>query len=74
MNTQQVTILLPPYGSATLTLPQLLSPDAFGRLDAAISEALREPSRSRHAGAASDPGSIEFDSWSIAPQAARGQS
>lgn len=65
MTTQQATFLLPPYGSATLTLPEFLTPDAFGRLDSAIGEALREPGRSGSAGAASDPGTIEYDSWLI---------
>ena len=65
MTTQQVTFLLPPYGTATLTLPELLTPDALARLDSAIGEALREPCRSGSADAASDPGAIEFDSWLI---------
>jgi hypothetical protein len=65
MTTQQITFLLPPHGTATLTLPQLLTPDAFARLDSAIAEALREPCRNGSADAASDPGAIEFDSWLI---------
>lgn len=65
MTTQKVTFLLAPYGTATLTLPELLTPDAFARLDSAIDEALREPCRNGSAGAAKDPGAIEFDSWLI---------
>jgi hypothetical protein len=65
MTTQQITFLLPPYGTATLTLPKLLTPDAFARLDSAIGEGFREPCQNGIADAASDPGAIEFDSWSI---------
>ena len=65
MTTQQITFLLPPYGTATLTLPELLTPDAFARLDSAIGDALREPCRNGIADAANEPGAIEFDSWSI---------
>lgn len=65
MTTQQITFLLPPYGTATLTLPELLTPDAFARLDSAIGDALREPCRNGIAHAANDPGAIEFDSWLI---------
>jgi hypothetical protein len=64
MTTQHVTILLPPYGTATLRLPQVLTPDAFARLDSAIADALREARPDRATGAADDPGAIEFDSWS----------
>jgi hypothetical protein len=65
MTTQQITFLIPPYGTATLTLPELLTPDAFARLDSAIGEALREPRRSGGADATSDPGALEFDSWLV---------
>jgi hypothetical protein len=65
MTTQKVTFLLPPYGTATLTVPELLTPDAFARLDLAIGEALREPCRNGSADAANDPGAIEFDSWLV---------
>ena len=65
MTTQQITFLLPPYGTATLTLPELLTPDAFARLDSAIGDALREPCRNGIADAANEPGAIEVDSWSI---------
>jgi hypothetical protein len=33
MATQQISFLIPPYGTATLSLPELLTPDAFARLD-----------------------------------------
>lgn len=69
MTTQQLTFLIPPYGNATLTLPDRLTPEAFARLDAAVDRALREP-RPEPGGAAPDPGSIEFDSWSIQRQRA----
>lgn len=65
MTTQQITFLIPPYGTATLTLPELLTPGAFARLDAAIGDALREPNRGGSADAANDPGTIEFDSWLV---------
>ena len=65
MTTQQITFSIPPHGTATLTLPGLLTPDAFARLDSAIGDALREPCRSGSADAASDPGAIEFDSWLV---------
>ena len=64
MTTQQITFLLPPYGTATLTLPKLLTPDAFARLDSAIGDGLREPCRNG-IDAVNDPGAIEFDSWLI---------
>ena len=32
MATQQISFLIPPYGTATLNLPELLTPDAFARL------------------------------------------
>ena len=65
MTTQQITFMLPPYGTATLTLPKFLTPDAFARLDSAVGDGLREPCRNGIADAASDPGAIEFDSWLI---------
>ena len=65
MTTQQLTFLLPPYGTATLTLPELLTPDAFARLDSAIDAALREPNQddSANANPANVPAAIECDSW-----------
>ena len=51
----------------TLTLPELLTPDAFARLDSAIDQALAEP-RQALGDAAPDPGSIEYDSWLIRQQ------
>jgi hypothetical protein len=64
MTTQQLTFLLPPYGSATLTLPDRLTPETFTRLEAAIGAALGEPRRDAGAApVARDPGAIEFDSW-----------
>ena len=66
MATRQMNFPLPPYGPASLTLPELLTPDAFARrLDAAIGAALSEPRRNGSADAANDPGAIEFDSWLI---------
>lgn len=65
MTTQQITFLLPPYGTATLTLPKHLTPDAFARLDSAIGNALDEPCRKSGSAAANDSGAIEFDSWLI---------
>jgi hypothetical protein len=67
MATQQLTFLIPPYGTATLTLPALLTPDAFARLGAAIGGALGEPRQTLGDAAVPDPGAIEFDSWSIQP-------
>ncbi|WP_298824844.1 hypothetical protein [uncultured Piscinibacter sp.] len=65
MTTQQITIQLPPYGTATLTLPKLLTPDAFARLDSAVGNALREPSSESSTEARGDPGAIEYDSWLV---------
>ena len=65
MTTQQITFLIPPYGTATLTLPELMTPDAFARLDVAIGDALRETSRGGSADAANDPGIIEVESWLV---------
>jgi hypothetical protein len=50
-----------------LNLPELLTPDAFARLDSAIDQALAEP-RQALDDAAPDPGSIEYDSWLIRQQ------
>lgn len=63
MATQQMTFLIPPYGTATLTLPELMTPEAFARLDSAIGRALGEPRQDLGDATAPDPGSIEFDSW-----------
>lgn len=65
MTTQQITFLLPPYGSATLTLPELLTPAVFACLDLAIGNALRESCPSGITDAANNPGAIEVDSWLI---------
>jgi hypothetical protein len=65
MTTQQITFLIPPYGTATLTLPERLTPDAFARLDSAIGDALCERCRVGSAEPANHPGAIEFDSWLI---------
>lgn len=65
MATQQLTFLIPPYGTATLTLPELLTPEAFARLEAAIGGVLGEPRQDLGDAAPLDPGSIEFDSWLI---------
>jgi hypothetical protein len=67
MTTQQISFLIPPYGTATLTLPELLTPDAFARLDSAIDQALAEPHQAP-GDAAPDLGSIEYDSWLIPQQ------
>lgn len=68
MATQQMTFLIPPYGTATLTLPELLTPEAFARLESAIGGVLGEPRQHLGDTAAPDPGSIEFDSWLIQRQ------
>lgn len=65
MATQQMTFLIPPYGTAVLTLPELLTPEVFARLDSAIARVLGEPRRDPANAAAADPGSIECDSWLI---------
>lgn len=65
MTTQQITFQLPPYGTASLTLPQLLTPDAFARLDAAISAALDEPRQADGSDPIRDPGATEYDAWRV---------
>lgn len=65
MTTQQMSFSIPPYGTATLTLPEQLSPDAFTRLESAIGDALGDPRRALGDHTAKDPGSIEFDSWLV---------
>lgn len=65
MMTQQVTFQLPPHGTATLSLPEVLTSDAFARLDAAIGEALRERRLDGSGDAFADPGAVEFDSWLV---------
>lgn len=63
MNTQEMRFVIPPYGTATLRLPQLMSVDGFQRLQAAVDAALGEPPARGEAPPAADPGAIEFDSW-----------
>lgn len=63
MHTQEMHFLIPPYGTATLRLPELLSVDGFQRLQAAVGAALGEPLPASDPPPASDPGAIEFDSW-----------
>ena len=65
MTTQRLTFLIPPYGTATLMLPELLAPEVFARLDSAIGRVLGEPRQDLGDAAAAEPGSIEFDSWVI---------
>lgn len=65
MTTRQMTFPIPPYGAATLTLPAALPPDAFIRLDSAISQALGEQRRQLGDHVTNDPGSIEYASWSV---------
>lgn len=61
MNTQEIRIQIPPYGTAQLSLPALLSVDRFQRLQAAVGAAVGEPPAAQSA--AADPGAVEFDSW-----------
>jgi hypothetical protein len=69
MSTQHISFVLPPYGTATLALPEVLTPEAFARLDAAVGSALQEPSLcgSVHTAhtthPANDPGTLEVASW-----------
>jgi hypothetical protein len=65
MTTQQTTFLIPPYGTATLALPEVLTPDAFARLHAAIGAALGGSNSAGGALVAPDAGAIEFASWFI---------
>lgn len=65
MTMKQMTFLIPPYGTATLSLPELLTPDAFIRLESAIGDALGDPRRDLGDHTAADPGTIEFDSWLV---------
>lgn len=67
MTTQQVTFQLPPYGTASLTLSETLTPEAYARLDAAIDDALGDPHPHGYANAnaAIHPGAVEFASWLI---------
>jgi hypothetical protein len=66
MTTQQLTFRIPPSGTATLTLPGQLTPEAFARLESAVGAALDER-RPDADPATADPGSIEFDSWRVRP-------
>lgn len=66
MNTQQLTFVIPPYGTATLSLPEMLTVDDFTRLSSAVGTALGDlPRDVDERTAATDPGSIEFDSWRV---------
>lgn len=63
MNTQQMTFVIPPYGTATLCLPEMLTVDDFTRLTTAVSTALGDVPPDADARIATDPGAVEFDSW-----------
>ncbi|WP_137918135.1 hypothetical protein [Hydrogenophaga sp. 2FB] len=65
MTTQQMTFVIPPYGTATLSLPEMLTVDAFSRLTMAVSGALADVSPDADERIATDPGSIEVDSWRV---------
>ena len=65
MATQQITFLIPPYCTATLTLPELLTPEQFARLDSAINHVLGTSRQDLGDAAAPNPGSSEVDSWLI---------
>ncbi len=65
MTTQQLTFQIPPYGTATLTLPEMLTSDTFARLDSAIGRVLAEPQHPPGDSSGADPGSVEFDSWLV---------
>lgn len=66
MNTQQLTFVIPPYGTATLCLPEMLTVDDFTRLSSAVDAALGDLPRDVDGRTtATDPGSIEFDSWRV---------
>lgn len=63
MNTQEIRFQIPPYGSAQLSLPELLSVDGFQRLQAAVGAIAGGPPKGQAPAAAADPGAVEFDSW-----------
>lgn len=65
MKMQQVTFLLPPYGTATLSLPEVLTTDTFIRLEAAVNDVIGEQAPSVAAKSETDRGAIEFDSWLV---------
>ena len=65
MTMQQMTFLIPPYGTATLSLPELLTSDAFLRLESAIGDALGDPRRDPGDHTTAHPGAVEFDSWLV---------
>ncbi len=65
MITRQMTFLIPPYGTATLTLPELVTPEVFARLDSVIGRVLGESRQGLGDAVAPEPGSVEFDSWLI---------
>ena len=58
---------IPGGGSATLTLPESMTPAALSRFEAALSSYLRTLRRDLvgAAGDANDPGAIEYASWAI---------
>ncbi|MBW7833914.1 MAG: hypothetical protein H3C29_11930 [Simplicispira suum] len=66
MTTQNVNFQLYPCGSATIALPEVLTSDAFNRLDLAVNDALCQPRRDISANAAGDPGPIESDACRLA--------
>jgi len=64
MKMQQMTFLLPPYGTATLQFPEVLTAEAFARLDSAIASAMGEPQLHDSTPAAThDAAAVEVDSW-----------
>ena len=65
MTKQQTTLSIPDCAPAALTLPEPLTLESIGRLEAAIASLLRMFRKDLRGDAADDPGSIEVDSWSI---------
>lgn len=65
MTQQQITLSIPDCAAATLTLPQPLTLESIGRLEAAIASLFRTFRTDLRGSAANDPGCIEVDSWSV---------
>jgi len=65
MTLQQTPLSIPGCAPAMLTLPDPLTLDSIGRLEEAIGSMFSTFRKDLRGQAHDDPGSIEYDSWSV---------
>lgn len=65
MTKQLSTLSIPECAPAMLTLPDPLTLESIGRLEAAIASMFRTLRKDLRGNADDDPGCVEYDSWFI---------